>query len=62
MSESIDDVVNFEAAEDCLRQVKEAHAAGDLERYITARYLLAVALNMTAAGNSKLHMGHLKAS
>ena len=62
MSGAIDDVVNFEAAEECLRQAREAHEAGDVDRYIGARYLLAVALNMTGTGDIKLHTGHLKAS
>lgn len=62
MSAGIDEVVNFEAAEDYLRQAREAHQAGDVERYIGARYLLAAALNMTGAGTIKLHTEHLKAS
>lgn len=62
MSDAIDEAVNFEAAEECLRQVREAHEAGDVDRYISARYLLAVALNMTGTGDCRLHTGHLKAS
>lgn len=62
MSTSIDEDVDFKAAEDCLRQAKEAHACGDVDRYIAARYLLAAALNMTGLGQAKLHTAHLKAS
>lgn len=59
----IDDEVNFEAAEDWLRKAKEAHAAGDVERYMESRYLLAVALNITTGVHvSRVHTGHLKAS
>ena len=58
----IDEDVDFEAAEDCLRQAKEAHACGDVDRYIAARYLLAAALNMTGLGEARLHTAHLKAS
>jgi hypothetical protein len=62
MSVSIDENVNFEAAENWLRQAKDAHAAGDVDGYIAARYLLAVALSMTGAGDFRLHTEHLKAS
>lgn len=62
MSSSFDEDVNFEAAEDWLRKAKEADAAGDADGYVRARYLLAVALNMTGTGDIKLHTGHLKAS
>lgn len=59
---AIDKDVNFEAAEDWLRQAKEAHAAGDVDRYISARYLLAAALNLTGLGQATVHTAHLKAS
>lgn len=58
---SVDDDVNFEAAEDFVRQAREAHAAGDKERYNAARYLVAVALNMTSISGVRLHTGHLRA-
>lgn len=63
MSASFDEDVDFEAAEGWLQKAREADAAGDADGYVRARYLLAVALNMTGGlGNAQLHTAHLKAS
>lgn len=60
MSDPVEEEVNFEAAEDFLRQARQAYVAGDRERYRAAAYLVAVALNMTGIGAIRLHTEHLK--
>lgn len=53
--------VDFESAEEFLRQARAAHQAGDRTLYIAACKLVAVALYMTETAGVCLHTRHLKA-
>jgi hypothetical protein len=51
---------DFKGAEELLRVAKEAHERGDEKESVAARYLVAVALNLTELSGLRLHTGHLR--
>jgi hypothetical protein len=53
---------DFDAAEMYVRMAREAHAAGDGQRFTAASKMVAVALCMTDEPACRFHLGHLPKS
>jgi len=52
--------VDFDSAEAFLKIAREAHESGDRQRYMAARRLIAVALDLTDMSGVRLHTEHLR--